>query len=111
MLLGVVQRKVSPIVSTLYIGKTPIAEYSTAQPAEQAGFVRGRRDVADAAAIAVMWGAEKGSLIYKDFMKLEPSGTQSDNVIDINDLQFVFGRFGNDCGDPHPDQDPVNPKA
>ena len=68
-------------------------------------------DAADAAAIAFRWGSEKGSLVYKDFMNLEPSGTQSDNDIDINDLQFVFGRFGSDCDTPHPDQDPVNPKA
>ncbi|MCH8066606.1 MAG: hypothetical protein IIC90_12405 [Chloroflexi bacterium] len=68
-------------------------------------------DADDAQAIAFRWGSEKGSLVYKDFMNLEPSGTQSDNDIDINDLQFVFGRFGSDCDDPHPDQDPVNPKA
>ena len=65
----------------------------------------------DAQAVAFRWGSEVGSLVYSDFMNLEPSGTQSDNDIDINDLQFVFGRFGSSCGDPHPDQDPVNPKA
>ena len=44
-------------------------------------------------------------------MNLEPSSQQQDNDIDINDLQFVFGRFGSTCKDPHPAQDPVNPKA
>jgi hypothetical protein len=68
-------------------------------------------DVADTQAIAFRWGVEKGSLIYKDFMNLEPSSQQQDNDIDINDLQFVFGRFGSTCNDPHPVQDPVNPKA
>ena len=69
-------------------------------------------DAADAQAIAFRWGSEKGNVtIYKDFMNLEPSGTQADNDIDINDLQFVFGRFGSSCLTPHPDQPPVNPKA
>ena len=67
-------------------------------------------DATDAQAIAFRWGVEKGSLIYKDFMNLEPSSQQADNDIDINDLQFVFGRFGSTCKDPHPAQDPVNPK-
>ncbi|MCH8010088.1 MAG: Ig-like domain repeat protein [Chloroflexi bacterium] len=68
-------------------------------------------DAVDAQAIAFRWGVEKGSTIYKDFMNLEPSGTQSDSDIDINDLQFVFGRFGSTCKAPHPPQPPVNPKA
>jgi hypothetical protein len=71
-------------------------------------------DAVDAQAIAFRWGVEKGSLIYKDFLNLEPSSQQADNDIDINDLQFVFGRFGSECpatGTPHPDQPPVNPKA
>jgi hypothetical protein len=68
-------------------------------------------DAIDAQAIAFRWGVEKGSLIYKDFMNLEPSSQQSDNDIDINDLQFVYGRFGSTCKNPHPAQDPVNPKA
>ena len=68
-------------------------------------------DAMDAQAIAFRWGVEKGSLIYKDFMNLEPSSQQQDNDIDINDLQFVFGRFGSTCEDPHPPQLPVNPKA
>ncbi|MCI0856612.1 MAG: hypothetical protein J4N98_07965, partial [Chloroflexi bacterium] len=68
-------------------------------------------DAMDAQAIAFRWGVEKGSLLYLDFMNLEPSSQQADNDIDVNDLQFVFGRFGSTCKDPHPPQDPVNPKA
>ncbi len=68
-------------------------------------------DAVDAQAIAFRWGVEKGSLIYNDFMNLEPSGAQQDEDIDINDLQFVFGRFGSTCAGPNPPQPPVNPKA
>ncbi|MCH8066709.1 MAG: hypothetical protein IIC90_12940, partial [Chloroflexi bacterium] len=68
-------------------------------------------DAFDATAIAMRWGAEEGSLAYNDFMNLEPAGTQADDDIDVNDLQFVFGRFGSTCDDPHPSQDPVSPLA
>ncbi|MFV2070213.1 MAG: hypothetical protein ACC645_24865, partial [Pirellulales bacterium] len=68
-------------------------------------------DAIDAQSIAFRWGVEKGSLIYKDFMNLEPSSQQADADIDINDLQFVYGRFGSTCEVPHPPQPPVNPKA
>jgi hypothetical protein len=68
-------------------------------------------DAIDAQAIAFRWGVEKGDSIYKDFMNLEPSSQQADSDIDINDLQFVFARFGSTCGDPHPVQDPVNLKT
>ena len=68
-------------------------------------------DAMDAQAVAFRWGVEKGSTIYTDFMNLEPSGQQQDNDIDVNDLQFVYGRFGSTCEDPHPPQLPVNPKA
>lgn len=65
----------------------------------------------DTQAIAFRWGVQKGSLIYVWFMNLEPWGPQSDNDIDIKDLQFVFGRFGSTCKAPWPAQLPVNPKA
>ncbi|MCH7698845.1 MAG: S8 family serine peptidase [Chloroflexi bacterium] len=68
-------------------------------------------DAADIQTIAFRWGVAKGSLIYNDFLNLEPSGAQADEDIDINDLQFVYGRFGSTCDDPHPPQEPVNPKA
>ncbi|MEX0785265.1 MAG: cohesin domain-containing protein [Dehalococcoidia bacterium] len=67
-------------------------------------------DAQDAQAIAFRWGLHKGSNAYSEFMNLEPSGTQADNDIDVNDLQFVTGRFNSDCDEPHPPQPPVNPK-
>lgn len=68
-------------------------------------------DAADTQAIAFRWGVSKGSTIYNDFMNVEPSGAQADDDIDINDLQFIYGRFGSRCDDQHPPQDPVNPNT
>lgn len=68
-------------------------------------------DALDTQAIAFRWGVNKGSLIFTNFMNLEPSGPQADSDIDIKDLQFVFGRFGSTCKVPHPPQPPVNAKA
>jgi hypothetical protein len=65
----------------------------------------------DTQSIAFRWGAQKGSLVYNDRFNLEPSGTQADQDIDVNDLQFVYGRFGSTCASPWPAQAPVNPKA
>ena len=65
----------------------------------------------DTQAIAFRWGASKGTLLFLDRFNLEPFGTQSDNDIDIKDLQVVYGRIGSTCANPHPDQPPVNPKA
>jgi hypothetical protein len=64
----------------------------------------------DTQAIAFRWGATKGGLVYNDRYNLEPSGTQADQDIDINDLQFVYGRFGSTCAAPWPAQAPVNAK-
>ena len=65
----------------------------------------------DTQAVAFRWGSQKGSLLYSGFFNTEPSKPQQDDDIDINDLQFVYGRFGSTCENPHPDQAPVNPKA
>ena len=65
-------------------------------------------DAMDAQAMGFRWGVRKGSLLYDDWFNLEPSSQQQDNDIDINDFQFVFGRFGSTCKDPHPAQGPVN---
>jgi hypothetical protein len=65
----------------------------------------------DTQASAFRWGSQKGTLLYNDFYNLEPFKPQSDDDIDVNDLQFVYGRFGSDCANPHPAQDPVNPKT
>jgi hypothetical protein len=63
----------------------------------------------DTQSIAFRRGSSKGSQIYNDRFNLEPSGTQADQDIDINDLQFVYGRFGSTCPNPWPAQGPVNP--
>ena len=68
-------------------------------------------DTVDTQAEAFRWGSQKGTLLYSDFFNTEPSKPQQDDDIDINDLQFVYGRFGSTCVEPHPDQDPVNAKA
>jgi hypothetical protein len=69
-------------------------------------------DVFDTQQVAYRWGVNKGSLHYKSFMDLEPSGqVNGDGDIDIKDIQFVFGRFGSTCASPHPPQAPVNAKA
>ena len=65
----------------------------------------------DTQAIAFRWGASKGTLLFLDRFNLEPFGTQSDDDIDIKDLQAVYGRIGSTCANPHPPQNPVNPKA
>ena len=70
-----------------------------------------RVDTLDTQIEAFRWGSQKGTLLYSDFFNLEPSKPQQDDDIDINDLQFVYGRFGSTCENPHPKQNPVNPKA
>jgi len=64
----------------------------------------------DTQAIAFRWGATKGSLIFNNRFNLEPSGTQADQDIDVNDLQFVYGRFGSTCASPWPAQVPQKAK-
>ena len=69
-------------------------------------------DALDQQAVAFRWGAGKGSLLYQDRFDLEPSGAvKGDGDVDISDLQFVFGRHGSTCDNPHPVQDPANPKG
>ncbi len=69
-------------------------------------------DGLDAQSIAMRWGAHIGSLLYSPFFDLSPSGQiKGDGVIDINDLQFVFGRLGSTCQNQWPPQPPVNPTA
>jgi hypothetical protein len=69
-------------------------------------------NVSDAQLMAFRWGAAKGNLLFTPFMDLSPSGRiKGDGVIDINDLQFVFGRLNSTCAHPWPLQPPVNPKA
>ena len=55
------------------------------------------------------FGTQKGSLLYLERLDISPPG--GDGEIDINDLQFIYGRFGSTCEIPHPSQPPSNPKA
>lgn len=64
----------------------------------------------DTQSIAFRWGATKGNLLFNDRFNLEPTIPQ-DQDIDVNDLQFVYGRFGSTCTSQWPAQNPVNPKA
>jgi hypothetical protein len=64
----------------------------------------------DTQSIAFRWGATKGNLLFNDRFNLEPT-IPRDQDIDVNDLQFVYGRFGSTCASPWPAQGPVNPKA
>jgi hypothetical protein len=69
-------------------------------------------DTLDTQAVAFRWGSQKGTLLFNDFFNNEPSKPQSDDDIDINDLQFVYGRFNSSCsGTQQPPQPPVNAKA
>jgi hypothetical protein len=69
-------------------------------------------DVMDTQAIAFRWGAATGSLLYNTRDDLVPSGQiVGDGQIDINDLQFVYGRFPSTCASPWPPQPPANPKG
>ncbi len=71
-------------------------------------------DAGDTQAIAFRWGAVKGDLRFGDRFDLMPSqatGFIGDGRMDINDLQFVYGRFGSTCTAQWPAQPPVNGKG
>ena len=74
-------------------------------------------DALDEQTLAFRWGSSLGSLVYNERYDLEPSSSgvtpiKGDGDIDINDIQFVFGRHGSSCnGEQQPAQPPVNPKA
>jgi hypothetical protein len=67
-------------------------------------------DVLDQQQIAFRWGAQSGQLLYNDRLDVEPSSPlKGDGDIDSKDLQFVYGRHGSRCSDPHPPQPAVDP--
>lgn len=64
----------------------------------------------DTQLISFHFGSAQGSLLYLKRLDVSPRG--GDGVIDINDVQFVSGRFGSSCtGFQQPPQPPMNPKA
>ncbi|MEX1254346.1 MAG: hypothetical protein WEE64_08390 [Dehalococcoidia bacterium] len=68
-------------------------------------------DIGDQQILAFRWGAKLGNLLYNSRFDFEPSGQiNGDGDIDVKDVQFVNGRHGSTCDDPHPPQPPVNPK-
>ena len=69
-------------------------------------------DVLDQQQIAFRWGSHLGNLLYNSRYDLEPSAPKKgDGDIDAKDLQFVYGRHGSTCANPHPPQDPRNGKV
>jgi hypothetical protein len=69
-------------------------------------------DVRDQQQIAFRWGSALGQLLYNSRYDLEPSYPKlGDSDIDAKDLQLVYGRAGSTCKEPHPAQDPVDPKS
>jgi hypothetical protein len=73
-------------------------------------------NVQDQQLIAFRWGAHLGSLLYNSRYDLEPAAPKKgDGDIDAKDLQAVWGRHNtitpDTCANPHPGQDPVDPKA
>ena len=77
-----------------------------------------RVDALDQQQLAFRWGSSLGNLLYGARYDLEPSANfgggnlNGDGDIDINDLQFVFGRHLSSCAGPEPSYqaDPGNPK-
>jgi hypothetical protein len=69
-------------------------------------------DIRDQQLLAFRWGVQLGALLYNDRFDVEPSGQiVGDGDLDIKDVQFVYGRHGSTCANPHPPQDPRNGKV
>lgn len=59
---------------------------------------------------ASKFGTSTGSLLFNEFFDVNSPLQHGDGEIDINDVQFVFGRFGSECSAPIPAQNPqTNP--
>ena len=55
---------------------------------------------------ASRFGTSTGSLLYDLFHDVNSPLQHGDGEIDINDVQFVYGRFGSECSAPIPAQAP-----
>jgi hypothetical protein len=63
-------------------------------------------DIADMQAEASRFGMSTGNLLYNVFYDVNLPLQHGDGEIDINDIQFVYGRFGSTCQNPIPPQSP-----
>ena len=63
-------------------------------------------DVSDMQLEASKFGMSVGNLQYGIFYDVNAPLQHGDGEIDINDTQFVYGRFGSTCASPLPDQPP-----
>jgi len=61
-------------------------------------------DVIDMQLEASKFGVSTGSVLYSVFFDVNTPLQHGDGEIDINDIQFVFGRFGSSCQNPVPPQ-------
>lgn len=60
--------------------------------------------VADMQTEASRFGMSTGSLLYSQWYDVNSPLQHGDGEIDINDIQFVYGRFGSECSNPIPAQ-------
>lgn len=60
--------------------------------------------VADMQMLASRFGMSQGNLLYNLFYDVSSPLQKGDNEIDINDIQFVYGRSGSKCSSPIPAQ-------
>ena len=63
-------------------------------------------DIVDMQLEASKFGVSIGGLLYNVFYDVNSPLQHGDGEIDINDIQFVFGRFGSTCVSPVPPQPP-----
>ena len=61
-------------------------------------------DVSDMQLEASKFGMSVGNLLYNIFDDVNSPLQHGDGEIDINDIQFVYGRFGSECSSPIPPQ-------
>ncbi len=66
-------------------------------------------DISDMQLEASKFGTSLGNLLYGVFFDVNEPTQHGDGEIDINDVQFVFGRMGSECSLPIPPQPPAPP--
>ena len=63
-------------------------------------------DISDMQAESSRFGMSVGNVLYNIFYDVNLPLQNGDGEIDVNDLQFVYGRFGSTCASPIPAQGP-----